>query len=336
MTKTDSYLPFQTSGLFFPRVKAKLPIPMPGIIGFKKGISAMIPRRKLGKTGVEVSCIGLGGEGILRSWGREREARAVIDRALDLGINYMETARAYAGSESYYGLSLGSRRNRIFLASKAHDRTAAGALEQLEESLRTLKTDWLDLWQIHDVRTDEDLQQIFGPNGILEAFRRAKKDGKVRFIGITGHQDPEILLQALTLYSFDTVLLPVNPAEPTWLSFPHTVLPEARRQEMGTIGMKIFCRGFGLQIPGQGSSSHWLRYALSYDLSTVVIGCDSPFQVEENFTAAKLPPLGSEERLALEKAVEPWAKRLMPYKNRKPRKSVPKPVRFRPLKNDCP
>jgi aryl-alcohol dehydrogenase-like predicted oxidoreductase len=297
-------------------------------------MTTMIPKRKLGKTGVEVSCIGLGGEGILRSTGREREAHAVIDRALDLDINYFESARAYADSESYYGLSLGSRRQRIFLASQAHDRTAAGAMTQLEESLRALQTDWLDLWQIRDLRTDEDLQKIFAPNGLLEAFRRAQKDGKVRFLGITGHQDPDILLQALTLYEFDTVLLPINPAETTWLSFPHIVLPEARRQEMGIIGMKVFCRGFGLQIPGQGSASLWLRYALSFDVSTIVIGCDNPLQVDENFAATQVSPLNAQERLTLEKAVEPWAKKLMPYKNRKPRGSIPKPVRFRPQNRD--
>lgn len=291
----------------------------------------MIPRRKLGKTGVEVSCIGLGGEGILGTRGHEEKARNVIDCALDLGINFLETSRTYPNSEFYYGLSLGSKRERIFLASQAHDRTAEGALSQLDESLRNLKTDWLDLWQINDVRTDDDLQKIFGPRGVLEAFQWAKKEGKVRFIGITGHVDPDILLQATTLYDFDTILFPVNPAEPAWLSFPDTVLPEARRRDMGTIGRKVFCRGFGLQIPGQGSSSHWVRYALGYDLSTVVISCDNPHQVEANAFAAQLPPLNAAERKALEQQVAPWAKKLMNYKVLKNRPSSTSPSRFRPL-----
>jgi aryl-alcohol dehydrogenase-like predicted oxidoreductase len=285
----------------------------------------MVPKRKLGKTGVEVSCIGLGGEGILRTNGRDQEARAVIDRALELGINYLESARAYSGSEAYYGLSLGSRRDRIFLASKAHDRTAAGAMAQLEESLRNLKTDRLDLWQIHDVRTEEDLMRIFGTGGVLEAFIRAKRDGKVRFIGITGHEDPDVLLQAISLYDFDTVLFPVNPAEPAWLSFPDTVLPEARRKGMGIIGMKVFCRGFGMQVPGLGNSSLWLRYALSHDLSTAVIGCDNPRQVAENVASSQMPPLNREERKTLESAVAPWARKLMFYKRRKQARRWPEP-----------
>ena len=291
----------------------------------------MIPRRKLGKTGVEVSCIGLGGEGILRTQGHEAEARQVIDHALEAGINYLETARAYSDSEVYYGLSLGSRRDRIFLAGKAHDRTAAGAMAQLEESLRNLKTDRLDLWQIHDVRTEEDLMRIFGTGGALEAFIRAKRDGKVRFIGITGHENPDVLLQAISLYDFDTVLLPVNPAEPAWLSFPDTVLPEARRRGMGIIGMKVFCQGFGPQIPGQESYSLWLRYALSHDLSTVVIGCDNPEQVVENASAAQLSPLNVQERKTLEKAVAPWARKLMNYKVHKPRGPASKLSRIRPV-----
>jgi aryl-alcohol dehydrogenase-like predicted oxidoreductase len=274
----------------------------------------MVPKRKLGKTGVEVSCIGLGGEGILRTRRREKEARAVIDRALDLGINYMESARTYNDSEDYYGLSLGSKRDRVFLASKAHARTASGAMEQLEESLRRLKTDRLDLWQIHDVRTPKDLDGIFSTGGVLGAFLRAKQDGKVRFIGITGHQNPDVLLQAIKLFDFDTVVLPVNPAEEAWMSFPGIVLPEARQHDMGIIGMKVFCRGFGLQLRGLEDPARWLRYALAYDLSTAVVGCDNPYQVDKCVAAAQMPPLSTKECRVLEKDVAPWARRLMFYK----------------------
>jgi aryl-alcohol dehydrogenase-like predicted oxidoreductase len=281
----------------------------------KKGVAAMVPKRKLGKTGVEVSCIGLGGEGILRTRRHQKEARAVIDRALDLGINYMESARTYNDSEDYYGLSLGSKRDRVFLASKAHARTASEALEQLEESLRRLKTDWLDLWQIHDVRTPKDLDGIFRTGGVLGAFLRAKQDGKVRFIGITGHQNPDVLLQAIKLFDFDTVVLPVNPAEEAWMSFPGIVIPEARRHDMGIIGMKVFCRGFGLQLRGLEDPARWLRYALAYDLSTAVVGCDNPDQVDKCVAAAQMPPLSAKECRVLEKDVAPWARRLMFYKS---------------------
>jgi aryl-alcohol dehydrogenase-like predicted oxidoreductase len=274
----------------------------------------MIPRRILGNTGVEVTCLGLGGEGVLRSFGREKAARDLIARALELGINYFESARAYSGSEEYYGLALGARRREIFLASKSHDRTAAGARRHLETTLANMRTDWLDLWQVHDLRSAEDLADIFGPGGAIEAFDRAKREGRVRFVGVTGHQDPAILLKAFELYDFDTVLMPVNPAEAAWRSFPERVLPEARRRGMGVIGMKVLCRGLGLQVPGWGVPEPWIRYALAREVSTVVIGCDDPQQVAQNVLAAQAAPLSPEDCRQLEAAVAPWAKRLMYYK----------------------
>src|SRR5687768_9987946 len=153
-----------------------------------------IPRRPLGKTGVEVTQLGLGGEGVLRTWGRAREAVALIRRAIELGINYCDCAKAYAGSEDYYGEALvGGLRETIFLTSKSAERTRAAAEKDLEATLRRLRTDRLDLWQVHDVRTEHDLNAIFGPHGSIEAFSAAKKAGKVRFIGVTGHHDPQIL-----------------------------------------------------------------------------------------------------------------------------------------------
>jgi aryl-alcohol dehydrogenase-like predicted oxidoreductase len=274
----------------------------------------MIPKRVLGNTGVEVTCIGLGGEGILRTFGQEREARDLIARALDLGINYLESARAYSGSEAYYGLTLGERRKEVFLASKAHERTAEGAWSQLHETLENMRTDWLDLWQVHDVRTQQDLETIFGPGGAIEAFDRAKREGKVRFVGVTGHENPGVLLQAFDLYDFDTVLMPVNPAEPTWASFPETVLPEAESRGMGIVGMKVLCRGFGLQLPGLQSPAPWVRYALGQGLSTMVIGCDDPLQLEQNIAACREQPMTASESKKLESAVAPWARKLMYYK----------------------
>lgn len=275
----------------------------------------MIPKRVLGRTGVEVTCFGLGGEGVLRTFGREREAKEVIARALDLGITYFESARAYSGSEAYYGLSLGERRKDIFLTSKSHNRTAEGASLQLHETLTNMCTGWLDLWQVHDVRSKDDLEELFGPGGAIEAFDRAKREGKVRFVGVTGHQDPAILLKAFELYDFDTVLMPVNPAEPAHLSFLDSVLPEARRRNMGVIGMKVLCRGLGLRVPGLQSVAPWIRYALSHEVSTVVIGCDDPEQVERNVAvAAAVEPMEAAERREMEAAVARHARELMYYK----------------------
>ena len=129
-----------------------------------------IRQRTLVKTGVAVTILGLGGEGVLRTVGYNKEAYALINRALDLGINYFESARAYADSEAYYGTALKERRQDIFLTSKSHARSKKGALLHLEETLKNMNSDFLDLWQIHDVRSAEDIDEIFGPGGATEAF----------------------------------------------------------------------------------------------------------------------------------------------------------------------
>jgi aryl-alcohol dehydrogenase-like predicted oxidoreductase len=143
-----------------------------------------IPKRRLGKTGIDVTILGLGGEGILRTYGHDKEAYELINKAIDFGITYLESARAYSGSESYYGKALRERRKDIFLASKSHARDKKGVLQHLRKTLENMKTDHLDLWQIHDVRTREDVQEIFGPGGALEAFQEARDKGFVRFLGI--------------------------------------------------------------------------------------------------------------------------------------------------------
>jgi len=150
-----------------------------------------LPKRKLGKTGVDVTILGLGGKGPQDLRSRKRSG-GFDPSAIDLGINYFESARAYSGSESYYGRSLRERRKEIFLTSKSHARSKKGALLHLQETLRNMKTDHLDLWQVHDVRTEEEMEEIFGPHGALEAFVEAKDKGLVRFIGVTGHHDPLI------------------------------------------------------------------------------------------------------------------------------------------------
>ncbi|MDH4100325.1 MAG: aldo/keto reductase [Nitrospirota bacterium] len=241
-----------------------------------------IPTRTLGRTGCEVPILGLGGEGVLRTFGYEKEAYALINRALDLGVTYCESARAYSGSESYYGLALRERRNDIFLTSKSHARDREGALAHLHETLGNMKTDHLDLWQVHDVRTDEDIAEIFEPGGAIEAFAEAKEKGLTRFIGVTGHHDPHILKKCMELFPFDTVLMPVNPAEPHYHSFIDVVLPVALEKEMGIIGMKVYFRGLASRIPGYRGMEPYYRFALSHPVTTAVIGCDTIPQLEEN------------------------------------------------------
>jgi aryl-alcohol dehydrogenase-like predicted oxidoreductase len=248
-----------------------------------------IPRRPLGRTGQEVTQFALGGEGVLRTHGRMAEAVAVIHRALDQGVNYCDTAPAYAGSLDYYGAALGARRRDVFLASKTHDRTRDGSLRLLEESLKRLRTDHLDLWQLHDLRTSGDLRAIFGRGGALEALVHAREEGLVRFLGLTGHHDPAILLEAMSRFDFDTVLMALNAADVHRLSFARTVLVEAARKGMGVIGMKVYAAGNLVRAGANGLvPAEAMGYVLSLaGVSTVIIGCSSPDEVDQNAEIAR-------------------------------------------------
>ncbi len=274
-----------------------------------------IMRRKLGKTGAEVTVLGLGGEGVLRTVGRDMEAYALINRAIDLGINYCESARAYSGSESYYGRALGERRREVFLTSKSHARDKAGALAHLRETLKNIKTDHLDLWQVHDVRTELDIAEIFGKGGAIEAFREAKEKGMTRFIGVTGHHNPSALRKCVELYDFDTVLLPINPAEPSYKSFLSEVLPTAFKKRMGIIGMKVYFRGLATQLPWYTTMEIFLRFALSQPITNVVIGCDDVIQLEQNTQYARdFIPMTDLEMQGIVHEVSSYARHLMYYK----------------------
>ena len=275
----------------------------------------ILPKRPLGKTGMEVTILGLGGEGILRTFGHEEEAISVIQRAIDLGITYFESARAYAGSESYYGMALKDRRREIFLASKSHERTADGALKYLETTLNTMKTSYLDLWMIHDVRTPKDLDLIFGPKGAIKAFEAAKRNKLVRFIGISGHRNPTILSRALDLFPFDTVLMPVNPAEPHYWSFLTDVLPKAQGKGMGILGMKTLSRGVVIKIFGAESVENFLRFAMTQPISAAVVGCETIEQLEMNVRIARsFQPMPRKDQEILVSKVKSYARELMYYK----------------------
>jgi predicted aldo/keto reductase-like oxidoreductase len=274
-----------------------------------------LPERQLGRTGVNISILGLGGEGILRTYGNDKEAYRLIRKAIDVGITYFESARAYSGSEQYYGLALREHRKNIFLASKSHARTMEGAMKHLQDTLRHMKTDYLDLWQVHDVRTAQDISEISGKDGALEAFSQAKDKGMARFIGVTGHHDPAIIRKCLDMFDFDTLLIPVNPSEPHYKSFIEGVLSLALKRQMGIIGMKAYCRGMALRIPGIRSPEIFFRFAASQKVSTVVIGCDDVSQVEENARfASSFKAMTKAEENALIDLVSPYHRSLMYYK----------------------
>ncbi len=246
-----------------------------------------IPQRGLGQTGRDVTLFGLGGEGVLRTHNHMTEAVRVIERALDQGVNYFDTAPAYASSRDYYGAALGERRRGIFLASKTHDRTRDGSLWLLEDSLRRLRTDYLDLWQLHDLRTKDDLDEIFAADGAMSALIAAREAGQVRYLGITGHHDPAILLEAMRRFDFDTVLVALNAADVHRLPFTSTVLAEAARRGMGVIGMKVCAAGV-LVAPGRLSMAEALGYVWSLPgISNVIVGCRTPHEVDENACIAR-------------------------------------------------
>ncbi len=250
-------------------------------------VQVTLPTRRVGRTGHNATLFALGGEGVLRTHGRTAEAVAVIHRALDQGVNYCDTAPAYASSMDYYGAALGERRAEIFLASKTADRSRDGSLRILDDSLQRLRTDHLDLWQLHDLRTQSDLNRIFAKGGALEALIRAREEGRCRFLGVTGHHDPAILLEALRRFSFDTVLVALNAADVHRLSFIQSVLPEAARQGMGVIGMKVLGQGVLLRRGGF-TAREAMSYVLSLPgVSTVVIGCQTPAEVDENARIAR-------------------------------------------------
>ena len=253
--------------------------------------------------GHAVTLFALGGEGVLRTHGRMSEAVAVIHRALDLGVNYCDTAPAYASSMDYYGAALGERRRQIFLASKTADRTRDGSLKILDDSLRRLRTDHLDLWQLHDLRTMSELDTIFfSKRGAIHALTEAREQGRVRFLGLTGHHDPEVLLEAMRRFEFDTVLVALNVADVHRSSFARTVLPDAARRGMGVIGMKVFAAGSLVGRSGICTPAEAMGYVLSLPgVSTVIIGCRTPSEVEVNVQAAgSFRPMSDDTKILLE------------------------------------
>lgn len=241
----------------------------------------------------------------------------MIQRALEQGVNYFDTAPAYASSRDYYGAALGERRREIFLASKTHDRTRDGSMKLLDDSLRRLRTDYLDLWQLHDLRTRADLDRIFARGGAIEALVEAREQGHVKFLGITGHHDPEILIEAMRRFDFDTVLMALNPADVHRLSFIRTALPEAVRRGLGVIAMKVCAQGVLLKQGGL-TMDDCLGYSLSLPgVTTAIVGCWTPEEVDDNARIAReFTPLSEAKMRKLEQKTAHQASELAYYKRR--------------------
>ena len=285
-----------------------------------------MPTRNLGRTGYRVGVFSLGGQAAIEESDNEEVAVAIVERALDLGVNYLDTAAFYGGgmSQRYIGQVMKRRRSETFLATKSHDRTRDGSLRHLEESLRSLQTDHLDLWQIHNLSRMEQVEQIFAPGGAMEAFQQAREQKIVRFLGITGHADPSVLAEAIRRFPFDTILLAVNAADKHHLSFIDHLLPLAVEKQMGIIGMKVPARGRILSSwtppppaeqggfmgvargPGAITMREALHYVLTLPVGTVIIGCDSVAQLEENIRLAReFTPLNDTQMAALVARTQP-------------------------------
>ena len=263
--------------------------------------SGSIPKRVFGKTGERLTIIGqAGGRFPMCTFD---EAKAITQRAYELGVNYFDTARIYwnGKSEEVYGAVLPPFRKQIFLTTKSPERSRKGAEEDLDKSLRALKTDYVDLWQIHQVNEMDEVHQIFAPGGAIEAFEAAKKAGKCRFIGFTGHHDPDVHLAMLKNYEkYDTILMPLNPADPSYLSFEKNVLPIAVQRGMGIQAMKS--TGNAKLLQGIHLRD-CISYVLSLPVHCLALGCTTIGQLEDDVRIAQqFKPLSESQMAELRKA----------------------------------
>ena len=306
----------------------------------KSPTAPAMPTRNLGQTGYKVGIFSLGGQAALERPNNQAIAVPIVERALDLGVNYIDTSSIYGGperwSERYVGEVMRRRRTEAFLASKTKERTRDGSLRMLEESLKLLQTDHLDLWQLHDIGLLEDVEAVFAKGGAMEALRQAHEQKIVRHLGITGHYRPDALAEGIRRFPFDTILMALNAADPHHFSFADTLLPLAVEKRMGIIGMKIPGRSRLLASwtppPLESQKNSWegaviatqpgtlqmreaMYYALSLPLSTVIVGCDSIQQLEENVLLARqFTPLSAHQMTSLAARAEPVSKQAMFFK----------------------
>jgi len=261
---------------------------------------AEIPKRPLGRTGLEVSALGIGGYH-LGSANSEAEATQIVNEALDAGVNFFDNAWEYHQglSEERLGHALKGKRDRAVVMTKVctHGRDKKVAMRQLEESLTRLQTDHLDVWQIHEVIYENDPDLIFAPNGPAEALLEAKRQGKVRFLGFTGHKDPSIHLKMLSYnFPFDTVQMPLNCLDATFRSFETNVLPEVNRRGIAALGMKSLGGSGELVREGAVVVTMGLRYAMSLLVAVTVSGIDSLDVLHQNLEVARgFHPLSAAE-----------------------------------------
>lgn len=279
-----------------------------------------IPHRRFGKTGELVSLYSLGGQGTLEQPEKDDEAFDIINKAIDMGINYIDTSAYYGWtergtSERYIGEVMKTRRDEVFLATKTFSRTYDGAMSDLEKSLNNLKTDKIDLWQIHSVNANERIDNIFADSGCMKAFEEARSQGIVRFFGITGHESPTPMKELIDRYPFDSVLIALNAADKYYSSFIENLMPTAVEKNVGIIGMKVPAKGRIFDEGGIIDIKEAISYVLNLPVSTIIVGIREIPELEENIQIAKeFIQLSADEMLAIEKKAEPHYQHLQYFK----------------------
>jgi predicted aldo/keto reductase-like oxidoreductase len=274
-----------------------------------RGTGTRIPLRPLGKTGEKVSMIGLGGSDLGRPR-EEKEALRMMDYALDLGATFFDNAWLYDDGlcEERMGKALAapSKRRQAFVMTKVHARDAVGAQKQLEDSLGRLRTDAIDLWQFHDITDFKQIDTIFGPGGAMEVAEKARKEGKIRYLGFTGHTDPAVHLDMLERYDWDAVMMVINIVDAHWHSFQNQVLPKVVEKNMGVLAFKTLSRGRALIRAHTLSEA--LRYVWSLPVSVLISGMDRMEFLKTNLDLAmKFEPMPAAEKKALLERTKPFA-----------------------------
>jgi len=275
-----------------------------------------LPTRPLGSTGLDVPILGLGGFHLGQA-GSAASARRLVDVALEEGIRFFDTAESYQDgtSERWLGAALKGRRDQVLLMSKTFaypERTRDSARRHLEGSLARLGVEYLDIWQLHSVRSTADVDRAFGPGGAMEYIQDAKARGLVRFIGVTGHATPEANRRALEYWDggvqFDVMQMPVNPIDLHQQSFQQMVLPELVRRRIGVIAMKTSADG-RLVRDGLCSEEECLHYVWSQPVSLAVVGMERAALVRENAGLARsFRPLSPQRLTALGERLAPHAR----------------------------
>ena len=271
-----------------------------------------MPKRPLGRTGYDVSLLALGGKGIIDQDGAAAEAAAlrIIERAIDLGVNYIDTSPHWGNgvSEARIGGLMKSRRKEVFLASGSSERSYDGTLASVEQSLKRLQTDHLDLYQLHDVRQQQELEHVFSRNGAVRAMQRLRDEGTVRFLGIAGSRDPAVLLSGIQRYPFDVILMSLNAADIHFKPFQTELLQTAVRDGIGIMAMNVTARGRLFRNDGLSSMEDAMGYVFSLPVSGTVIGVSHPRQLEQNVKIATRfeQPYNAEQLAAIERLTEPY------------------------------